>query len=310
MMFLILFLSLVLLCKCEDLISSTEGNKTLNSTRITSYYLGGAYGYGLSQLAKNPKDWTGAQHSGYWLHPMGFAAARDGNFANTLLSRYQVKQYVYEADLMAWTDGTNPVQTNSPWCWGQWLEQIDSSYKQSFFAPWVAGDRIANSLQDVTNRYIDLNNRMSSKGYTNTFFFYAPPSPESIQVADNLLHGRVNGKPYIQYAIERAGLKGIAIDYPAGLYLADAFPSNFPPGSASKCRQLALQAWQIAQALNIPLVWVFNGADSNTREAMDKIHANGIHPKSFAIDNFASSTKSGTPEWDKSSMSGQLRQLM
>ncbi len=105
-------------------------------------------------------------------------------------------------------------------------------------------------------------------------------------------------------------MKGIALDYPAGLYLANAFPSNFPAGSAEKCRQLALQAYQIAQKLNIPLVWVFNGNDGNTRQAMDSIHAHGIYPSSWAIDNFADSNRAGTPESNGSTLSGQARQLM
>jgi hypothetical protein len=273
--------------------------------------LGGAFEKGLLDMANQPSQWSSVRKvSGYWLHPMGFSAARDHGFAQKLLGLYAIKRYVYEADLLAWTDGSNPTQTNSPWCWGKWLEDIDPSYQQAFFAPWVAGDRIANLLQDTTNRYIDLNTRMSSHGYKNTFFFYSPPSPESIGVANNLLNGRVNGIPYIQYAIERAGLKGIALDYPAGLYLANEFPSNFPVGSANKCRQLAAQAWSIAQALNIPLVWVFNGADAQVREAKRAIEANGIRPRQYVVDNFADPNRAGTPESSASSMSGQVKQLM
>jgi len=290
-------------------IGPVDSNATSSANAL--YFLGGAFEKGLRDLADKPNDWSTTHvNSGYWLHPMGFSAAKDHGFANKLLSRFGVKQYVYEADLMAWTDGSNPVQTNSPWCWGEWLEQIDPAYKQSFFAPWVAGDRIANQLQDTTNRYIDISNRMKSKGYQNTYFFYAPPSPEAIGVADALLNGRVNGVPYVQYAIQRAGLKGIAIDYPANLYLADAFPSSFPPGSAEKCRQLAKQAFQIAQTLKIPFVWVFNGADENVYQAKEAIRKNGISPTKFAIDNFANRDAAGTPESVRSSLSGQVKQLM
>ena len=175
---------------------------------MLSNYLGGAFDKGLRDLSSFPNDWaTTRQKSGYWLHTMGFAAAQSGGYSKTLLSRFAVKSYVYEADLMAWTDGSNPTQTNSPWCWGQWLEEADPSFKQAFFAPWVAGDRIANLLQDVTNRYIDITNRMKSHNYVNTYFFYSPPSPESISVADSLLNGRVNGMPYIEYVITRVGLQ-------------------------------------------------------------------------------------------------------
>jgi hypothetical protein len=283
----------------------------VNTTANSKYYLGGAFTYGLKGLSSNPSAWSTSAHvSGYWLHPMGFDAARQQGYAKTLLSRYGVKSYVYEADLLGWSDGTNPVQTNSPWCWGQWLEQIDPTYKQAFMAPWVAGDRIANVLQDTTNRYIDITNRMRSQGYQNVYFFYAPPSPEAISVADGLLNGRVNNVPYIQYAVQRAGLKGIAIDYPAGLYLAKEFPSSFPVGSADKCRKLAKQAWNIAQTLGIPLIWVFNGADANTRQAMDAIHAAGIYPQTFAVDDFADPNRAGVPEYDPATLSGQLRQLL
>jgi len=285
----------------------------LNSTTSGGalYFLGGAFEKGLRDLAEKPNEWSSVQvNAGYWLHPMGFDAARQKGFAKQLLSRFGVKRYVYEADLMAWTDGTNPTQTNSPWCWGQWLEQIDSSYQQAFFAPWVAGDLIANKLQDVTNRYIDVSNKMKSKGYSNTYFFYAPPSPEAISVVDFLLNGRVDGVPYVQYAIQRAGLKGIAIDYPAGLYLAQAFPSSFPPGSADKCRQLAKQAYQIAKSLNLPFIWVFNGADDNVHEAKQAIMRDGIAPTKFVVDNFAKRDAPGTPESSRSSLSGQVKQLM
>ena len=117
---------------------------------------------------------------------MGFAAAKSGGYIKDLLSKFHVKSYVYEADLMAWTDGTNPTQTNSPWCWGDNLQQIDPSFKQAFFAPWVNAEKIANELQDITNRYIDISNRMKSHGLDDTYFFYAPPSPEGINNAGRI----------------------------------------------------------------------------------------------------------------------------
>lgn len=271
-------------------------------SNLSSYYLGGAFTAGLQELALYPNNWSVTQtHSGYWLHPMGFDAARKGGYINILLSRYKIKSYVYEADLIAWTNGVNHLQTTQPWIWGTFLEKIDPSYQQACIVPNVGGDRIALNLQDTLERYQTIQNKMLMKGYPNTFLFYSPPSPASIKYQDILLNGRIDNLPYIEYLVMYANLSGIALDYPASLYLAN---------SANKAKDLAKQAWNVCQKHNISLLWVFNGGDSHTKQAVNAIYKDGIFPNSFAIDNFASVDNSGVPETNQESMSGQIYQLI
>ena len=134
---------------------------------------------------------------------MGFAAAEKGGFIRELLSNYAHKSYVYEMDLMGWTDGSNPTQTNFPWVWAsgakgvRGLEEIDSSYKMAFYAADVDGKRLADSLEDVTNRYRQLKAKMSSRNYNNSYFFYSPACPGSLERMDTLLNKRAGNLSFV-----------------------------------------------------------------------------------------------------------------
>lgn len=270
-------------------------------------YVGGAFAATQHDLAHDPAGWrTVAPRAGYWLHPMGMAVAKDGGWLPLLLSRFGVKKFVYEQDLLAWSDGTNPLQTNTPQCWADWLRQADPAFQCEFYAPWVAGDRLANLLDDTTNRYAQIRQRMDAAGYANRgYFFYAPPCPESILSADTLLNARRNGLCHVEHVVRTAGLRGIAIDFPAGLWLSAAFPANFPPGSADKCRALARQAHDVARRCGVPFVWVLNGADACVPQALASIRAAGLWADVFAVDNFAAAARRGTPESDPNSAAGQ-----
>lgn len=302
---------LAVMIALSSLVSESAASNGNGTHMPQIHFIGGAFQKGLQDLANSPQAWlTTAANSGYWLHPMGFAAAKANQFAGPLLSHYKHKYYVYEMDLMGWTDGTNPVQTKTPWVWGEQLQQIDPSYHQAFYAAMVGGDHIAAQLQDVTNRYLGLQAKMTSRGYKDSYFFYSPPSPEVLNNMNAILNGKVGDKSLIEYVVHRVGMQGIALDFPAGLFLASKFPASFPPDSAANSKLLAKQAYEIAKKYNIPLVWVFNGADSDTLQAKQAIEAFGIHPTRWAVDNFADKERAGTPESDKSTLAGQLRQLL
>lgn len=275
----------------------------------SKFFVGGAFEATQRDLAFDPAGWPSvAPKVGYWAHPMGVAVAKDGGWLPQLLSRFGKKEFAYEMDLLAWSDGTNPIQTNTPSCWGDWIQQADASFQCAFYAPWVAGDRLANQLDDTRNRYAQIRGKMDASGYANNgYFFYAPPCPESIANADALLNSKREGVCYVEYVTKAAGLKGICIDFPGNLYLAQTYPAQFPAGSADKCRALAKQAHDAAKKLGVPFVWCFNGGEdaSIVASALDAAKKNGIIPDVAAIDNFAEATRRGTPETDQRSVAGQ-----
>ena len=112
---------------------------------------------------------------------MGVGAAKDAGYLPMLLSRFGVKQFVYEMDLLAWSDGTNPVQTNTPECWATWIREADPSMQCLLYAPWVEGNRVVDATDDTVNRYAQIRGKMDATGYAGKgYFFTAPPSPASI----------------------------------------------------------------------------------------------------------------------------------
>ena len=273
-------------------------------------FVGGAFYATQNDLAADPAGWpTVAPRVGYHLHPMGLIDSVNRGQLPTLLSRFGKKSFVYEMDLLAWSDGTNPLQTNTPQIWADVVRQNNPAFQCEFYAPWVAGDRLANLLDDTTNRFIQIRQKMDATGYTNRgYFFYAPPCPESIVNADTLLTATKNGgMPYVEYVVRTAGLKGIVIDFPAGLWLSKNFPASFPPNSGDKCRLLAKQSHDICRRMGIPFVWTFNGSDAGSlvTKALDSIKAAGMTIDVILVDNFSSTTERGTPESDPSSVTGQ-----
>ena len=279
-------------------------------TGVPTMFVGGAFFATQNDLANDPAGWpTVAPHAGYHLHPMGLIDSMNRGQLPTLLSRFGKKSFVYEMDLLAWSDGTNPLQTNTPQIWADVVRQNDPAFQCEFYAPWVAGDRLANLLDDTTNRFIQIRQKMDVSGYPNKgFFFYAPPCPESIMNAYTLLTATKNGgMPYVEYVVRTAGLKGVVIDFPAGLWLSKNFPANFPAGSGDKCRLLAKQAHDVCRRMSIPFVWCFNGSDKGSvvTKALDSIKAAGMTIDVILNDNFSSTTERGTPESDPASVTGQ-----
>lgn len=275
----------------------------------TVAYVGGAFEATQRDLAFEPTKWsTVAPKVGAWCHPMGVGVAKDGGWLPQLLSRFGKKRFVYEMDLLAWSDGTNPLQTNTPSCWADWIRQADPSFQCDFYCPWVAGDRLADQLDDTRNRYAQIRGKMDAAGYPGKgYFFYAPPCPESISRADELLASKREGVCHVEYVVKTAELRGVCIDFPGHLYMASAYPAIFPAGSADKCRALAKQAFDVSKKLGIPFVWCFNGAEdgATVKAALDAAKKNGIVPDVVGIDNFADASRRGTPETDAKSVTGQ-----
>lgn len=276
---------------------------------VPKVFLGGAFQATQQDLANDPARWrTVAARCGYWAHPMGLALAKDQGWLPTLLSRFAVKRFVYEQDLQAWSDGSNPIQTDTPSCWGDWLRQADPSFQCEFYCPWVAGDRLAGALDDTARKYAQIRQRMDAAGYSNKgWFFYAPPSPEAIACADTLLNARRDGLCYVEHVVRAAGLKGVALDYPASLWLAERFPARYPPGTGDKCRALARQAHDVARRCGIGFAVVFNGSDASVAAALDSMTDAGLTFDYVGVDNFSAQKRRATPETDPSTVAGQAR---
>lgn len=276
-------------------------------------FVGGAYPQALSDLTNDPAGWADvAPRAGYWLHPMGFDAIRSS--LPRFLSLFGTDTFAYEMDLNGWSDGSNPVQTNTPSFWADQLKAIDPSFECAFYAPWVYGDALVTSTADVVDKYTQIRTRMDAAGYANKgFFFYSPPCPQSIANVDALLSatGGGGGKSFVEHVVIAAGLKGICLDFPANLYLSSEYPApQFPIGTAEKCRRLAKQAHDIARRLGIAFVWVFDGADADVAGALTAIRAAGMTLDASSIDSFADAGRRGTPETDPNTLAGQAMHVL
>jgi hypothetical protein len=62
--------------------------------------------------------------------------------------------------------------------------------------------------------------------------------------------------------------------------------------------------------MGIPFVQVFNGSDSTVARALDSMKAFGIVPDVIGVDNFANVGRSGVPETDPGSVSGQAKSAL
>jgi hypothetical protein len=105
---------------------------------LPKVYVGSAFPLCLSQMADNPEAWKEvAARVGFHLHPMCFFDGRDKGWLRRLLNQVAFKEWVYESDLLAWTDGSNPVQTNTPWCWRDYLREVAPEFKCVGHSSWV-----------------------------------------------------------------------------------------------------------------------------------------------------------------------------
>ncbi len=153
-------------------------------------------------------------------------------------------------------------------------------------------------LPPPQNTYKALFDKMRSAGITENYVFYAPPSPEGIQFADQLLNGRKGGLTHAMYCVRRSGAVGIALDYPAW-----AIPDLGLP----QCFRMLEQDYRACRAagLKFMLVLVGNENVAKTKAAMDWLGAKGIWPDSICVDNFGTDTHPGVPETGDNNLSAQ-----
>eukprot|EP00887_Chlorella_sp_A99_P001788 scaffold19.g1788.t1 len=272
-------------------------------------FVGGAWKQSMTDMARQPNTWrTVAGYAGYWLHPMSLVPLRQQGLLRPLLSHFGVKRFVYEMNLFDATDpktkalagATAPAD----------LVRAAGGGACAFYAPWVPGNRLAQQLDEVVSRYVALRKRMAAGGYDTGYFFYAPPAPETLANADALLNHTRTGYSPVEFVVRTAGLRGIALDFPASLLLSPSFPAKFGPKAADKSRALAKQAHDVARKLGIRFCWVFNGYDVSVQAAMDAITKMGMRVDCWVVDNFAAVGRRGTPETDPSSVSGQALNVL
>lgn len=236
-------------------------------------FIGGAFDGAMRQLSNDPA--LVPARVGYHLHPMGLGSAEGGGYLRNFLKNFKTKWYFYESDFDAWTDGTNPLQTNTPGVWGSKLNAAASSpseWKCAGF--WGYYSKISAVIHDTAG-YIQrtkaLKNRIKAWGCGSYFVGWAPPSPEGLQ-NDGVLRTRKT-----MFNIAKAvGATGIVLDFPADLW------------NDGTCRQQAIDAYNDCRSVGMSFGWCFNGRESvaAVSKAVQGILAAGIKPTFWSIDAF------------------------
>ena len=236
-------------------------------------FIGSAYDQAMRQLASSPS--LVAARAGYHLHPMGFAAAEGGGYAKNFLNNFKTKWYFYESDFSAWTDGSNPLQTNDPGIWGSKLNASANSpteWKCAGF--WGYYSNISQVVHDTAG-YIQktkaLKDKIKAWGCGSYFVGWAPPSPEGLQ-NDGVLRTRKT-----MFNIAKAvGATGMVLDFPADLW------------NNGTCKQQAIDAYNDCKSAGMSFGWCFNGRQSTAAvsQAVKGILAAGITPTFFSVDGF------------------------
>ena len=236
-------------------------------------FIGSAYDQAMRQLANSPS--LVAARAGYHLHPMGFAAAEGGGYAKNFLNNFKTKWYFYESDFSAWTDGSNPLQTNDPGIWGSKLNASANSQTEWKCAGfWGYYSNISQVVHDTAG-YIQktkaLKDKIKAWGCGSYFVGWAPPSPEGLQ-NDGVLRTRKT-----MFNIAKAvGATGIFVDFPADLW------------NSGTCTQQAIDAYKDCASAGMSFGWCFNGRQSTAAvtQAVKGILAAGIKPTFWSVDGF------------------------
>lgn len=240
------------------------GNMTCAKYCGPKVFVGGAFG----TLMREMKGAQIPSGVGYWLHPMGMAVAKNEGFLPALLNQFGTKFYFYEADLDAWTDGSNPIQTNDPGCWGTWLAQAAKSpteWKCAAMAPWAKSGDIASGA--CIPKYQRLFAKIRAWGCSQCWIFWAPPSEPP------LAYQALKSRPW-QRIFKETGATGAMVDHPAG---------------RSDTLDVSFDFLKAAKSMGLATGWCFNGSDSAAATAAMVKRVKATVPIDvFGVDNFSS----------------------
>lgn len=227
-------------------------------------YVGGAFLPLMKDIAANGT--IVPRNVGFWLHPMGLDAARVSGILPQVLAKFKTKVYAYEQDLDAWTDGSNPVQTNTPWFWEDMLRQNGGrGWKCGLAAAWAKSKDIATPSIAIS-KYKPLFDKMRKKGCKNLWIFWSPPSEP--EIARKALKGKTWNKIFAA-----VGANGAMVDHPANR--VDTLDVSF-------------EFLKDARKAGLQVGWVFNGGDTGnqTLRMMQRINSNFGKLDVYAVDNF------------------------
>lgn len=241
---------------------SSGGNNSCSKYCGPKYFVGGAFAPLVRDMASRKME----NGVGYHLHPMGYAVAKNEGFATKLLSNFSTKHYFYEADLDAWTDGTNPLQTNSPGVWGSFLNEAAPGWKCALFAPWAKSSDMANP-DSAIRKYKQVFEKIRAWGCKQCWIFWSPPSEPQYNAA-------VLGNQTYAKIAKAVGATGICVDHPA--QRTDSF-------------EVSIAALKWAKSNNLGAGWIFNGSGSTNEVAamMKRVKDAGVHLDFAASDNFS-----------------------
>lgn len=228
------------------------------------YFAGGAFPKLMGDIAGGARIPAGV---GYWLHPMGLGAAMGANNLPAVLSKFTTKYYAYETDLLAWTDGSNPTQTNTPGVWGDFLNAAAGGWKCAAFCAWAKSGDMANPSSAIP-KYKALFDKVRAWGCQQCWIFWSPPSEP--QYNSTVLRN----KTWATIA-KAVGATGIAVDH---------------PGDRTDSTEVSFAALKWAKENGLGAAWVFNGSSSGAQVAamMARIKQNVGDLTFYASDNFSS----------------------
>jgi hypothetical protein len=203
------------------------------------FFAGGAFPKLMGDIAGGAKIPAGV---GYWLHPMGLGAAMGANNLQAVLSKFTTKYYVYESDLDAWTDGSNPVQTNTPGIWGDNLNAAAPGWKCAAFCAWAKSKDMANPSSAIP-KFKSLFDKVRAWGCQQCWIFWSPPSEP--QYNGTVLRGQTWAT-----IAKAVGASGIVVDH---------------PGDRTDSTEVSFAALKWAKANGLGAGWVFNGSSSEAQ---------------------------------------------
>ena len=227
------------------------------------YFAGGAFPKLMGEIASGPLM---PKNVGYWLHPMGLGAAMGANNLPAVLSKFTQKWYVYESDLDAWTDGSNPIQTNTPGIWGDNLNAAAGGWKCAAFCAWAKSGDMANPSVAIP-KFKSLFDKIRAWGCEQTMIFWSPPSEPNYNATV------LANKTWATIA-KAVGATGIVVDH---------------PGDRPDSTEVSFAALKWAKANGLAAGWVFNGSSSGAQVGamMTRIKQNVGDLTFYASDNFS-----------------------